>query len=161
MSVAARCRTFQQRLSRAVAYAPVYWPHTRHCGWQLDEIIALKTKLLPGKALLAIKTTPNLCGFCILTLCQLSIVASQIGTRYWEGGKMNRNQFSLLFDELPGHREPNLNLGCKFWAGSDKEVIRWALLEMEHCWKLNVSSHLWQIIDMDGPSPASPGTWQA
>ena len=125
MSVAARCRTFQQRLSRAVAYAPVYWPHTH-----VTEV-GKGTKLLPGKALLAIKTTPNLCGFCILAPCQLSIVASQIGTRTWEGGKMNRNQFSLLFDELPGHREPNLNLGCKFWAGGDKEVIRWALLEME------------------------------
>ena len=119
------------------------------------------TKLLPGKALLAIKTTPNLCGFCILAPCQLSIVASQIGTRTWEGGKMNRNQFSLLFDELTGHREPNLNLGCKFWAGGDKEVIRWALLEIELFWKLNVSSHLWQIIDRDGSLSASPGPWQA
>ena len=159
MSVSARCRTFQQRLSRAVAYAPVYWPHTRHSGWQGDEIIAPWRKLLPGKALLAIKTTPTVCGFCILAPCQVSIVASQIGTRTWEGGKMNRNQFSLLFDELPGHREPNLNLGCKFWAGGDKEVIRCALLKIEQLWKLNVSSHLWQIIDMDGSLSASPATW--
>ena len=34
------------------------------------------TKLLPGKALLAIETTPTVCGFCILAPCQLSIVAS-------------------------------------------------------------------------------------
>ena len=154
MSVSARCRTFQQRLSRAVAYARVYWPHTRHSGWQGDEIIARKGSTCYWDHTQLVW---------VLYIGSLPIVhccLSQIGTRTWEGGKMNRNQFSLLFDELTGHREPNLNLGCKFWAGGDKGAIRrCALLEIELFWKLNVSSHAWQVIDMDGSLSASPATW--